>query len=173
MTARVAAVFLVALTLAPLAHAAGQAGGAQRLFDFGEISRRALGPHWNFHTPKEQDEFVRLFTDVLHQFYVTAVDRSAGDDIAFQDEKVSGRHAQVRARVTTARGTAIPLRIPSARERRWVGGLRRRRRRQPGRELPQPVRRHRPGVLLPPAPGALAERAIDRRPAAPGQTVAA
>jgi phospholipid transport system substrate-binding protein len=155
MTAAVAVVFLVALMLAPLAHAADRTGGelvsaaaslsplalvksstarvlaighsqpagvtvgderrteirrvAQSLFDFGESGRRALGSHWNGHSPAEQGEFIRLFTDMLKQFCLTAIDRGAGDNVTFQDEKVNGRYAQVRARVTTTRGTATSL----------------------------------------------------------------
>ncbi len=46
---------------------------AQSLFDFGESGRRALGPHWNGHSPAEQGEFVRLFTDMLKQFYLSGL----------------------------------------------------------------------------------------------------
>ncbi len=38
-------------------------------FDFTEMARRALGANWRRRTPQEQDEFVRLFTDVLERAY--------------------------------------------------------------------------------------------------------
>ena len=38
------------------------------------MARRALGANWRRRTPQEQDEFVRLFTDVLERAY-TAVRR--------------------------------------------------------------------------------------------------
>ena len=38
-------------------------------FDFTEMAKRALGVNWRRRTPKEQEEFVRLFTEVLERAY--------------------------------------------------------------------------------------------------------
>src|SRR5207244_197810 len=38
---------------------------ATDLFDFDEISRRALSRYWASRSPEEQADFVRLFTDLL------------------------------------------------------------------------------------------------------------
>src|SRR5689334_18583026 len=43
---------------------------ATDLFDFDEISRRALSRHWTARTADEQAEFVRLFTDLLERSYI-------------------------------------------------------------------------------------------------------
>ena len=38
---------------------------ANEIFDFGEISQRSLGRHWQPRTPAEREEFIRLFGDLL------------------------------------------------------------------------------------------------------------
>jgi len=82
---------------------------AEDLFDFNEMARRALGQHWNGRVPREQDEFVRLFTDVLKQFYVVAVERYSGENVAFLGEEVTGAYAQVRSRIITNQGSGISI----------------------------------------------------------------
>src|SRR6266850_2456585 len=44
-------------------------------FDFTEMAKRALGSNWCRRTPQEQEEFVRLFTDVLERTYAELVRR--------------------------------------------------------------------------------------------------
>jgi phospholipid transport system substrate-binding protein len=58
--------------------------------------------------PQEQDEFVRLFTDVLKQFYVMAVERYS-ENVAFLGEEITGVYAQVRSRIITNRGSGISI----------------------------------------------------------------
>ena len=82
---------------------------AHDLFDFDEMARRALGRHWNGLAPPEQAEFSRLFTNVIEQFYVTAVEAYAGQTVAFQGETVTGTYARVRARVITTHGPGIAI----------------------------------------------------------------
>jgi phospholipid transport system substrate-binding protein len=38
-------------------------------FNFAEMAKRSLGPTWSRRTPQEQEEFVRLFTEVLERAY--------------------------------------------------------------------------------------------------------
>src|SRR4030095_5218351 len=48
---------------------------AHDLFDVDDMARRTLGQHWKSLLPRERDEFVRLFGDVLGQFLVMIVER--------------------------------------------------------------------------------------------------
>jgi phospholipid transport system substrate-binding protein len=82
---------------------------ADALFDFGEMSRRALGRHWTDRTPAEREEFVRLFTDLIAQSYIGKIDRYAGEAIAYTGERVDGETASVRSQVVTAKGSQIPV----------------------------------------------------------------
>lgn len=82
---------------------------ADSLFDFPEMSRRALGRHWTARTPAERDEFVRLFTDLIARAYIGKIDRYAGESIAYTGERVDGDQASVQSEVVTAKGSQIPV----------------------------------------------------------------
>jgi len=82
---------------------------ADALFDFTEMSRRALGRHWTDRTPAERQEFVRLFTDLIAVAYIGRIDRYAGESIAYTGERVEGDTASVRSQVVTAKGSQIPV----------------------------------------------------------------
>jgi phospholipid transport system substrate-binding protein len=82
---------------------------ADTLFDFPEMSRRALGRHWADRTPAEREEFTRLFTDLIARSYIGKIDQYAGEAIAYLGERVDGDHASVRSQVVTAKGSQIPV----------------------------------------------------------------
>ena len=82
---------------------------ADTLFDFPDMSRRALGRHWTDRTPAEREEFTRLFTDLIARTYIGKIDRYAGESIAYVGERVDGDEASVRSQVVTAKGSQIPV----------------------------------------------------------------
>ena len=65
------------------------------LFDYEEMARRSLGPHWRRRTPKEQQEFVKLFRDYLEKVYSDKVDLYAGEKVVYGRETVEDDYAQV------------------------------------------------------------------------------
>jgi phospholipid transport system substrate-binding protein len=102
----------------------------REIFDFDEISRRALARHWQALTSDEQAEFVALFRDLLEHSYMNQLGAYSGEKIAFFSEAVEGDIATVRSKVVTKRGTEIPLDYRMhARDGRWyvhdvkVGGF--------------------------------------------------
>ncbi|HJR03214.1 MAG TPA: ABC transporter substrate-binding protein [Methylomirabilota bacterium] len=86
---------------------------AQGLFDFREMARLTLAQHWKERSALEQEEFVRLFTELLEQSYLTTIENYAGEKITFQGESISGPYAQVRSRITSDRRmeTSIEYRL--------------------------------------------------------------
>ncbi len=82
---------------------------ADALFDFTEMSRRALGRHWADRTEAEREEFVRLFTDLMARSYIGKIDRYAGEAIAYTGERVNGDEASVQSQVVTPKGSQIPV----------------------------------------------------------------
>jgi phospholipid transport system substrate-binding protein len=62
-------------------------------------AREALGPHWAARTPVEQDEFTRLFAELLEATYLSQVDGLGGVKIRYVGEIVEGDRAEVRARL--------------------------------------------------------------------------
>ena len=82
---------------------------AAELFDFDEISRRALSRHWAVRTAEEQAEFTRLFTDLLERTYVGRIESYSGESIVYLGEAVDGPFATVRSKVVTLRRTETPF----------------------------------------------------------------
>ncbi|HYU66430.1 MAG TPA: ABC transporter substrate-binding protein [Jatrophihabitantaceae bacterium] len=82
---------------------------ATDLFDFDEISRRALSRHWTARSPEEQAEFVRLFTDLLERTYLGRIESYSGEKIVYMGETVDGPFATVRSKVVTRRRGETPL----------------------------------------------------------------
>jgi len=82
----------------------------REMFDFDEISRRALSGHWQTLQHDEQVEFVTLFRDLLERAYLTQIESVGNEKITFLSESIEGGGAAlVRSRLVTRQGSAIPL----------------------------------------------------------------
>jgi phospholipid transport system substrate-binding protein len=82
---------------------------ANDIFDFEEISRRALGRHWQPRSPDERREFVLLMTDVLEQAYIGRIETYSGESVRFLGDMPDGDVATVKTRIVTKSGTEIPV----------------------------------------------------------------
>ncbi len=82
---------------------------AHELFDFDEISRRALSRHWTERTPEERAEFVVLFGELLERSYVNRIEAYTGDKLTFVGEALDGSFATVRSKVVTQRRSETVL----------------------------------------------------------------
>ena len=82
---------------------------ASELFDFDEVSRRALSRYWAGRTSEEQAEFTRLFTDLLERAYIGRIEAYSGEKIVYGSEAVDGNFATVRSKVLSRRNTETPL----------------------------------------------------------------
>ncbi len=76
----------------------------QPRFDFPEMAKRTLGSHWSRLTAQEQQEFVRLFSDLLESTYVEKIESYKGEAIVYTGEKQDKDHAQVMTNVVTTKG---------------------------------------------------------------------
>lgn len=82
---------------------------ADRLFDFHEMSRRALALHWRERTPQEQSEFVAVFKQMLGRAYIGRLQSYAGEQVVYLSEHLDGEFATVRSKIVTGRGVEIPV----------------------------------------------------------------
>ena len=73
-------------------------------FDFTEMAKRALGANWRRRTPQEQEEFVRLFTDVLERAYAGIIESYTDEKIVYVSERIEGNYADVVSKIMTAKG---------------------------------------------------------------------
>jgi phospholipid transport system substrate-binding protein len=82
---------------------------AENIFNYPETARRALGPHWNGRTPQQQEEFVKLFADLLDRSYVSKIDLYQGERVQYVGETTDGNDATVKTTIATKQGTDIPI----------------------------------------------------------------
>ena len=73
-------------------------------FDFTEMAKRALGSNWRRRTPQEQEEFIRLFTDVLETAYAEIIESYSDEKIVYLNERVDGTYADVASKIFTSKG---------------------------------------------------------------------
>jgi len=73
-------------------------------FNFTEMAKRSLGPNWSRRTPQEQEEFVRLFTEVLERAYTEIVETYLDEKIVYLNEKIDAGYADVNSKIVTTKG---------------------------------------------------------------------
>jgi len=73
-------------------------------FDFSEMAKRSLGANWRRRTPQEQEEFVRLFTDVLERAYADIIESYTDEKILYVNERVDAGFADVASKIITGKG---------------------------------------------------------------------
>jgi len=73
-------------------------------FDFPEMAKRALGANWRRRTPQEQEEFTRLFTNVLERAYADIIESYTDEKVLYITERVDGNYADVITKIVTGRG---------------------------------------------------------------------
>jgi phospholipid transport system substrate-binding protein len=79
------------------------------MFDYEEMARRSLGPHWRRRTPAEQEEFAKLFRGFLERIYSDKVDLYDGEKVVFGRETLEKDYAEVESIVTNAKGEAASV----------------------------------------------------------------
>jgi len=92
------------------------------VFDFEEMSKRALGRHWRKRTPEERKEFVDLFSFILQDSYIGKIDNYSDEKIVYLGEKKEEDYALVKTKIITKTGTEIPVnyRLHSKDGQWWV-----------------------------------------------------
>lgn len=77
-------------------------------FDYQEMSRRALGAHWNTLSDQEKQEFVGLFRTLLTNSYADKIETYSGEGVHYLNERTEKDYAEVRTKVLSGK-TEIPL----------------------------------------------------------------
>jgi phospholipid transport system substrate-binding protein len=83
------------------------------MFEFRGAGALVLGSVWLSRVPEDQDEFVRLFANVLERGFVAAISSKAstagGVRIQYLGESVAGDSATVATTILTRTGHALPV----------------------------------------------------------------
>ena len=82
------------------------------------MARRSLGANWRRRTPKEQEEFVRLFSDLLERAYVDTIESYTDEKILYIGERLDGGYADVNSKIVTTKGDEYSLNYKA----HFVGG---------------------------------------------------
>ncbi len=78
-------------------------------FDFSEMTKRSLGPHWKSLDQAEQHEFVDAFTQRLLVAYGKTVRATGNEKIQFGRESRDGQQANVETQVVSGNGDQTPI----------------------------------------------------------------
>jgi len=82
---------------------------ADRMFDWPEMAKGALGKHWQERTPSERDEFIGLFASVFERAYLSKIQLADAEHFAYLGETIEGEQARVRTTVTAKNGSVITV----------------------------------------------------------------
>jgi phospholipid transport system substrate-binding protein len=78
-------------------------------FDFTEMAKRSLGSHWQRRTPAEQQEFVKLFTELVESSYADAIESYNGEKVVVANEKQDKDFAEVNTKIVTKKGDEFAI----------------------------------------------------------------
>ena len=95
--------------LNPTARQAAVRKVAIEILDVSETARRALGRHWQARTPREREEFSRLFAELLESTYISKIDLYGGEQLKYVGESIDGDFATVRATILRRQGGEVPV----------------------------------------------------------------
>jgi phospholipid transport system substrate-binding protein len=73
-------------------------------FDFNEMAKRSLGAQWQKRSTAEQEEFVRLFTELLEATYLSKLEEYSGEKILFINDRQDKDFAEVKTKLVNKKG---------------------------------------------------------------------
>jgi phospholipid transport system substrate-binding protein len=79
------------------------------LFDFEEMAKRSLGPHWRQLDALRQREFVAVFTELLEKTYARHIDLYDGQKVAYTGEVIDQDYADVRTKLIGRKGDSFSI----------------------------------------------------------------
>lgn len=93
--------------------------------DYQELARRALGPHWDARTKKEQQEFVSVLRDLIERNYVKQLKTNVDYEIQYRSEEIKDGEAAVHTAVEIQRNgrtaeTLIDYKMSRTPEGKWL-----------------------------------------------------
>jgi phospholipid transport system substrate-binding protein len=73
-------------------------------FDFTEMAKRSLGGQWRKLNPQEQDDFTKLFTELLERAYVEQIEAYNDEKFVYTKESIDQNFGEVQSRIITPKG---------------------------------------------------------------------
>ncbi len=92
---------------------------ADSFFDWRELSRRAAAEGWNKFSPKQQDDFVVSFSELLQKTYIRKLEKYNNEKVIYQGEQIEGNQAFLKTQVTMKDKT-IPINYVMLKRDQWL-----------------------------------------------------
>ncbi|MCF6147125.1 MAG: ABC transporter substrate-binding protein [Candidatus Kuenenia sp.] len=85
------------------------------IFNFKEMSQRALGQYWQKLNAEERNEFTRLFTSILRNTYLGETGSYSAKEVVLLKEKEKGKYSIVQTNfiLNTGKEAAVEFRLKS------------------------------------------------------------
>jgi phospholipid transport system substrate-binding protein len=68
-------------------------------FDFAEMAKRSLGPHWARRSSEERQEFVKIFAALLSRSYANNIETYTSQNVLYVRESKDDNYAQVDTKI--------------------------------------------------------------------------
>jgi len=82
---------------------------SEKMFDYGELSRRTLAQNWRKFNPEQQKEFIELYKSILEDAYVDKIITYTDEKVVFNKENpLSAKTVEVRTTILTKKAD-IPI----------------------------------------------------------------
>ncbi|SPD76414.1 Toluene tolerance protein Ttg2D [uncultured Desulfobacterium sp.] len=78
-------------------------------FDWEEMARRSLGPHWAKRTPDEIKEFVGLYKKLLERTYLDKVESYSGEKVIYLGDVIDNGYGTVKVKIITTKDQEIQV----------------------------------------------------------------
>jgi phospholipid transport system substrate-binding protein len=78
-------------------------------FDFTEMAKRSLGPHWGRRTPEEQREFVKLFAELLGKSYADRIESYTSQNVLYTREVEDKNYAEVDTTIVSDKQEKVSI----------------------------------------------------------------
>ncbi len=78
-------------------------------FDFEEMAKRSLGAEWKKRNPEERKEFVQLFTGLLEDAYIDALESYNGESVRYINERQDQNYTEVNTKLANSKGEEFSL----------------------------------------------------------------
>lgn len=92
---------------------------ADGFFDWKELSRRAAAEHWAKFSPKQQDDFVAAFSELLQKTYIRKLEKYNNEKVNYLKEQVEGNQAFINTEVVM-KDKKIPINYMMIKRDQWL-----------------------------------------------------
>jgi len=92
---------------------------ADGFFDWRELSKRTVAEAWGKYSPKQQDEFIASFSELLQKTYIRKFEKYNNEKVNYLKEQVDGDRAFINTQVVMKDKT-IPINYVMIKHGQWL-----------------------------------------------------